>query len=233
MRSIAQFIGTIALFLAVSLTSTLQAQARVEDAEQLVVKSEFTIKNMWDHPEFSKYVRHYLRESKAVVVIPSMLKGGFLIGGEGGSGILMARGANNEWSYPAFLSIGSASFGLQFGGQASEMLLIVMTGRGLQAILDDQVQIGGEISGAIGPYGSGAEASTTSNMDADVIAYSISKGAFLGFNVEGTALVPRESLNREYYGQSVSPSEIVLKGVVGNPQADQLRQTLKDLMTKQ
>ena len=62
MRSIAQFIGTIALFLAVSLTSTLQAQARVEDAEQLVVKSEFTIKNMWDHPEFSKYVRHYLRE---------------------------------------------------------------------------------------------------------------------------------------------------------------------------
>ena len=201
------------------------------DAEELVTESEITVRKMWDHPDYADYVRHYLKQAKAVVVVPSMLKGGFIIGGEGGSGIIMARAQNNDWSYPAFLSVGSASIGFQIGGQSSEMLLIVMTGKGLQAILDDQVKVGGELTGAFGPYGGGASASTTTNMDADIIAYSIAKGVFVGASLEGTALIPRESLNREYYGRSVSPHEIVLNGVVGNPQADELRATLKRLVT--
>ena len=201
------------------------------DAEELVTEAEITVRKMWDHPDFAKYVRQYLKQAKAVVVVPSMLKGGFIIGGEGGSGIIMARAQNNDWSYPAFLSVGSASIGFQIGGQSSEMLLIVMTGKGLQAILDDQVKVGGEVTGAFGPYGSGTSASTTTNMDADIIAYSIAKGVFVGASLEGTALIPRESLNREYYGRSVSPHEIVLNGVVGNPQADELRATLKRLVT--
>jgi lipid-binding SYLF domain-containing protein len=111
-------------------------------------------------------------------------------------------------------------------------MLIIMTGKGLQAILDDQVQIGGEISGAVGPYGAGAEATTTSNLDADVIAYSIAKGAFIGVNIEGTALIPRDSLIREYYGTSVSPQSVVLDGSVGNPHADGLRATLQRLVSQ-
>ncbi|NMM44760.1 lipid-binding SYLF domain-containing protein [Rhodospirillaceae bacterium KN72] len=212
----------------------LAAPARAADkldAEELVTESEITVRKMWDHPDFSDYVRHYLKQAKAVVIVPSMLKGGFIIGGEGGSGIIMARAQNNDWSYPAFLSVGSASIGFQIGGQSSEMLLIVMTGKGLQAILDDQVKVGGELTGAFGPYGGGTSASTTTNMDADIIAYSIAKGVFVGASLEGTALIPRESLNRDYYGRSVSPHEIVLNGVVGNPQADELRATLKRLVT--
>lgn len=208
------------------------AQADKLDAEQLVSDAEYTVQRMWDHPEFSTYVRQYLRQAKAVVIIPTMLKGGFIIGGEGGTGVLMARAQTNQWSYPSFLSAGSASIGLQIGGQSSEMLLIVMTGRGLQAILDDQVQIGGEVSGAVGPYGSGAEAATTTNLDADIIAYSIAKGAFVGVNIEGTALVPRESMNADYYGHPATPSQIVLEGTVGNPQADSLRALLQKLVNQ-
>ncbi len=233
MQKLTRLAFTAFLFLAFIVGPGATAQAQKLDAEELVIKAEYTAKRMWDHPEFAKYVRNYLRQAKGVVIVPTLLKGGFFIGGEGGSGVLMARGQNNEWSYPSFLTLGSASFGLQFGGQSSEMLLIIMTGRGLEAILEDQVQIGGEISGAIGPYGSGAEATTTTNMNADVIAYSIAKGAFIGVNVEGSALIPRESLIRDYYGQTVTPRQVVLDGAVGNSQADSLRQTLKNFMTQQ
>ncbi|MBO6838025.1 MAG: lipid-binding SYLF domain-containing protein [Alphaproteobacteria bacterium] len=229
MRIIAAF--TLVLALAAALPYGT-ARADKLDAEQLVNDAEFTVKRMWDHPEFKDYIRTYLRRAKGVVVVPTLLKGGFIIGGEGGSGVLMARAQNNEWSYPSFVSVGSASIGLQIGGQTSELLLIIMTGRGLQAILDDQVQIGGELSGAIGPYGSSAEASTTTNLDADIIAYSISKGAFVGVNIEGTALVPRGSYIRSYYGQSVSPHAVVLEGKAGNPHADSLRATLKSLISQ-
>ncbi|MEQ8441080.1 MAG: lipid-binding SYLF domain-containing protein [Alphaproteobacteria bacterium] len=202
------------------------------DAEELVTESEITVRRMWDHPEFADYVRHYLRDARAVIVVPNLLKGGFLIGGEGGSGVLLARGQNNQWSYPSFVSLGSASIGLQFGGQSSEMLLIIMTGSGLEAVLDDQVQIGGELSGAVGPYGSGAEASTTTNLDADIIAYSISQGAFVGVNVEGTAIIPRESLIRDYYGRSVTPRQVVIDGAVGDSHAETLRATLQNLVSR-
>lgn len=225
-------VRTAALALTALLLFANPAAADKRDAEELVVQSEYTIQRMWDHPEFSRYIRQYLRQAKAVVIIPTMFKGGFIIGGEGGTGVLLARAQNNQWSYPAFLSAGSASVGLQIGGQASEMLLIVMTGRGLQAILDDQVQIGGELSGAVGPYGGGTEASTTTNLDVDVIAYSISKGVFVGVNVEGTALIARESLIRDYYGQVATPQQVVLEGAVGNPQADSLRETLRSLVSK-
>lgn len=208
------------------------ARAQLMDAEELVIQAEFTAKRMWDHKEFGEYVRAYMRRAKAVVIVPQMLKGGFFIGGEGGSGVLLARGDGNRWSYPSFLAVGSASFGLQFGGQSSQLMLLVMTGKGLEAILDDKVQLGGEINGAVGPYGAGAEATTTTNLDADVIAYSIAKGAFIGINIEGTALIPRDSLNQEYYGTPVTPRQVVLEGSVGNPQADGLRATLQRLVSQ-
>jgi len=227
------FKPALSLFLLIGLALPVQpASADRFDAEELVTESEITVRRMWDHPEFSEYVRQYMRQAKAVIIVPTLLKGGFLIGGEGGSGVLMARGHSNQWSYPSFVSLGSASFGLQIGGQTSEMLLIIMTGQGLEAVLDDQVQIGGELSGAVGPYGAGAEASTTTNLDVDVIAYSISQGAFIGVSVEGTAIIPRESLIRDYYGHPATPRQVVIDGTVGESHADQLRATLTSLVSQ-
>lgn len=229
MRAFRKMIG---LAFAGLLVLTSPAGAEPRDADELVIQAEYTIQRMWDHPEFSKYVRQYLRRAKAVVIVPDMFEGGFIIGGAGGTGLLLARGGADRWSYPAFLSTVSASAGLQIGGHASQMLLIIMTGRGLQAILNDRVQIGGALTGAVGPYGSGAEASITTNLDVDVISYSISSGLFVGVSIEGTVLIPRESLIRDYYGRAVTPREVVIEGAVGNPQADSLRETLRKLVSQ-
>ena len=221
---------SLAILVALTAMLGLTMPASADDklsAEEIVIESAFTIEKMREQEQFGPYFQRYLKDARAVVVVPTMLKGGFIIGGEGGSGVVMARAQNNDWSYPSFLSVGSASIGIQFGGQRSELVLLVMTNRGLEAILKDQVQIGGELNGAIGPYGAGAEASTTTNLDVDVLAYSIASGAFLGVGIEGTALVPRESYNRAYYGIDVSPQDIVYSGAVGNPHADALRETLR------
>lgn len=201
------------------------------NAQEIVTEAAFTVEKMGEQKDFGQYFTQYIKEAKAVVIVPTMLKGGFFVGGEGGSGVVLARATNNDWSYPSFVSVGSASIGFQFGGQRSELILLVMTNRGLQAILEDKVQIGGELNGAVGPYGAGTEASTTTNLDVDVLSYSVASGAFLGVGIEGTAIVPRESYNSAYYRTNVTPYDIIYNGAVGNPHADTLRATLRRVAT--
>ena len=204
-----------------------EAAEDMKTAKEIVSEAVFTAEKMRNHPEFSSYVKGYMKKAKGVVVFPQILKGGFFLGGEGGSGVLLARAEDGRWSYPTFVGMGSASFGLQIGAQASELMLIVLTGKGLEAILDDKVTIGGEINGAIGPYGAGAEASTTANLNADVIAYSVTKGAFIGVSIEGAAVFPREALNAAFYGSNdASPKSVVIDGKFANATADPLREEL-------
>lgn len=204
-----------------------EAADNLKNANEIVSKAVFTAEKMRNHKEFGAYVKGYMKKAKGVVVFPQILKGGFFVGGEGGSGVLLAKAEDGRWSYPSFVGMGSASFGLQVGAQASELMLIVLTGEGLEAILDDKVTIGGEINGAVGPYGAGAEASTTANLNADVIAYSVSKGVFIGVSIEGAAVFPRESLNAAFYGTNdASPKSVVVDGKFANPAADRLREEL-------
>lgn len=199
----------------------------MKTAKEIVSEAVFTAEKMRNHKEFASYVKGYMKKAKGVVIFPEIIKGGFFLGGEGGSGVLLAKADDGRWSYPTFVGMGSASFGLQIGAQASELMLIVLTGKGLEAILDDKVTIGGEINGAIGPYGAGAEASTTANLNADVIAYSITKGAFIGVSIEGAAVFPRESLNAAFYGTNdASPKSVVVDGKFANSVADPLRDEL-------
>ena len=202
------------------------------EAAELVTEAAFTLEKVWNHKDTGQFVQRYLREAEAVIIVPTLLKGGFLVGGEGGTGVLMAKADNGAWSYPAFYSLGSASIGLQVGAQSSEMLLLIMTGKGLEAILEDQVKVGGELRGAVGPYGAGLDASSSSAVDVDVLSYAVSKGAFIGANIQGTVIYPRESLNEDYYGRRVGPEDVVLQGRVANPQADDLRRMLADYASR-
>ena len=216
----------LAALVALALSSPVAADDKTS-ASELVEEARFTVAKMADHPRHSDKIRELLGRAKAVFVVPQLLKGGFILGGEGGSGVLLARAENGEWSYPAFYSMGSGSIGFQFGAQASEVLLLVMTGKGLAAILENKVQLGGEISAAAGPVGEGLGAGTTTNMDADVLSYSLDKGAFLGFSVEGAVIFPAEDYNAAYYGnEAANGNSIVLNGQHHNPQADKLRQLL-------
>lgn len=204
-----------------------EAADNLKTANEIVAKAVFTAEKMRNHKDFASYVRGYMKKAKGVVIYPQILKGGFFLGGEGGSGVLLAKAEDGRWSYPSFVGMGSASFGLQIGAQSSELMLIILTGKGLEAILDDKVTIGGEINGAVGPYGAGAEASTTANMNADVIAYSVAKGVFIGVSIEGAAVFPREALNAAFYGTNdASPKSVVVDGKFANAAADPLREAL-------
>lgn len=198
------------------------------DQEELVSDALRTVDMLVQSHDTGPYVRNYLQQAKAVLILPAMLKGAFFVGAEGGTGVLLARG-NGGWSYPAFYVVGSGSFGLQLGGQASQMMLIIMTDKALTAVLDGKVKLGADLSAAMGPVGVGAEAATTINMGADIYSYSLAKGAYLGASVEGAVVYHREQWNFAYYDPSATPRGIVLDGRYANPQADPLRNRLSEI----
>jgi SH3 domain-containing YSC84-like protein 1 len=195
------------------------------DQQEIVDKAKMTIDNFnadKDYPEF----KNVLHRAKGVLVFPSLIKAGFFIGGEGGSGILAARRADGGWSYPAFYTIGSGSFGLQIGVQDSEVILALMTDKGLEQVMKSEVKLGADASVAAGPKGAGVEAATTANLGADILSYAKGKGAYAGATVEGSVIAGREEWNAAYYGQKLPVQDIVLHNKVKNDGAEALRAAL-------
>jgi lipid-binding SYLF domain-containing protein len=166
--------------------------------------------------------REQVRKAKAVLIVPRLIKAGFIIGGSGGSGTLLALDdKTGTWSYPAFYTMGSGSFGLQIGGAADQVVLLVMTKKGLDSLLSSSFKLGADASVAAGPTGQGKAAAT-----ADILAYARSKGAFGGLTVEGSVIKIRDEWNKTYYGQTVRPLDILVLHKVVNTQADPLRQAV-------
>ena len=119
--------------------------------------------------------------------------------------------------------MGSVSFGLQIGGQSSEAVLLIMTQRGLDSIINDQVKLGADISAAAGPVGIGTEASTTTATGADIYVYSLNKGLFIGAALEGAVIAKRKDWNQVFYKGTYTPTQIVRENRASNPDADPLR----------
>jgi lipid-binding SYLF domain-containing protein len=162
-----------------------------------------------------------------VLVVPSLIKGGFILGAEGGSGVLLARDARGQWSGPAFYTLGTGSIGLQAGVQDSEVILVIVTEKGLNAILDKSFKLGADASVAAGPIGgAGVAAATTAGLGADIYAFARTRGAFAGISLEGTAVVRREAWNKAYYGKAVDPRAILIQRQLSSPGADRLRRAL-------
>lgn len=222
-----------AALMTLGLGAGLVGTARASDADtaqELVDEAAWTVQSILSNKNFKGRIDPYLAKAKAVMIFPSYLKAGLIVGGEGGSGVLLGRAANGEWSYPAFFNMGGGSFGLQIGGQKSELMLVFMTTKGLDAVMKNRVTVGGDISAAVGPLGEGYEAQTTTNLDADILSYRVNEGAFIGASIEGAAIWERDSLNRAYYGwDGVTARAIVFNGDHRNPAADKLRETLTQL----
>ncbi len=217
------------VLLAVTLALPNAAAAEAESTE-IVVKAQFTVQKILKDPDVGPTVRRLMKDAKAVLIFPNVLKAAFFIGGEGGSGVLLARGANGNWSYPAFFTLGAASFGIQIGGQSSEVMLLIMTNKGITSVVDTSVKLGADLSVAAGPIGVGAEASTTTNLGADIYSFSRNQGAYFGASFEGAIIGAREDWNTEYYKSAeAKPHAIIFDGKFANPQADALRKTLAEL----
>lgn len=213
--------------LGISLLNTGAFGSDQTDAETLVDKATTVINGFAADPDLN-WFREKVKEAKAVLIVPQSIKGAFFVGGSGGSGVLVSHGsASSEWGYPAFYTIGSLSIGLQFGGEASEVILLVMSDRGMEKLLTSSFKLGADITLAAGPVGGGAAAQT-----ADVLSYARSKGAFAGISLDGAIVKTKDKFNEAYYGKPLSPTDILVRKSVTNPHADKLRQSIATVTEK-
>ena len=207
------------------MTATGSAALAASDQQDLIEHARITLDDLHRDKEFGNGAE-LLRRAKGVLIVPSLIKGGFFLGGEGGTGVLLTRTGAHDWSYPAFYTLASASFGLQIGGEEAELIVFALTEKGLQAFMKDQFKIGAQAGLAIVTLGSTAEASTTSALNADLVVWSSASGAYAGLTLNGSIIKPRDSWNTAYYGHAVSPAAIVNRHAAKNHGADGLRTTL-------
>lgn len=165
-----------------------------------------------------------MRQARAVLIVPKLLKGGFVVGGEGGNGVLMAHNRGG-WSDPAFYALGSASFGLQVGLEQSELVMIIMTQKGLDGILRDQFKIGAQAGISVVTLGSGVEGAIGGASPPDIVVWSSSTGLYGGLTVDGSIIKSRPNLDSEFYGRRVTPRD-VLFGHGGSARAAALRREM-------
>ena len=166
-----------------------------------------------------------LDKAECVIVLPSVMKAAFIVGGSYGRGVMTCRSGpefNGPWSAPALMALEGASVGFQIGGQATDFVLLVMNKRGANSILTSQVKLGGDIAAAAGPKGRNAAASTDVTMRAEVLSYSRSRGLFAGVSLEGSTLRPDGDAQARIYGQGVSAKEIVINSSIHAPASAKL-----------
>jgi lipid-binding SYLF domain-containing protein len=182
------------------------APARADQADVLN-QAMVTVDRMKTDPMFGPS-RQFLRSAKAVLIVPRLLKGGFIFGAEGGDGVLVAR-LGHRWSGPAFYTLGSASFGLQIGLQQARFVMFIMTDRALRAVEASKFTFGGAAGLTVISLGAGVQAATSANLTGDIIVWSASKGAYGGLTLQGSVLAPKSDWNAKFYGRPLSAPEIL------------------------
>ncbi len=222
-----QFIALLLVILSFALApAAASADNTRQKAESLVRQATETIGFFSSDDHYDGLWKQAAR-AKAIIVIPENIKAGFLFGGSGGTAVMIARNDDGSWSGPTFLSVGSFSFGLQAGGQVSEIVLLAMTNRGKERLLSTSAKLGADVSIAAGPLGGGAEVKT-----ADILAYARSRGLYGGLTVEGSVLDVKTKWNRAYYGADISAYDVVYRGVEDNPASLPLRRAAARLSSR-
>jgi lipid-binding SYLF domain-containing protein len=163
-----------------------------------------------------------LEKAECVIVIPSMTKVAVGLGGSYGRGAMVCRTGktfNGPWGAPAMYSLEGGSFGLQLGGESTDVVLLVMNNRGAEALLSSKVKLGANMSAAAGPKGRNAEASTDVTLRAEILSYSRARGLFAGVSLEGTSLRPDDDASEQVYGRKLTARSIVMGDRVGVPES--------------
>jgi lipid-binding SYLF domain-containing protein len=214
-----QFQLVIILSAALMLSQPTLARANDrEEATQIVEKSCMTVDNFAHDKNFEAF-KDLLKKAKAVVIAPSLLKGAFVLGVSGGNAVAMVRNEKTgRLSEPAFYTIGGVSYGLQIGGESSEVILLAMTDRGANALLENSLKLGADVGVAAGPFGLGVQAASA-NLSADVLSFSRSKGLYGGISFDGAVIAVRESLNQAFYNDPrISSTDILIRNSGRNPE---------------
>ncbi len=163
-----------------------------------------------------------LDKARCVVVMPSVLKAAFLVGGSYGRGTMVCRTGKDftgPWGAPAMYALEGGSIGLQIGGEATDFVLLVMNDRGAGSLLHTKVKLGADATAAAGPKGRSASAETDAYMRAEILSYSRARGAFAGISLDGSTLRPDEEANRKLYGESAKAATIITESELIAPVA--------------
>lgn len=197
------------------------AASTTSKQQSLVDQATFAVQSAFVDSKVHSHASRMLSETKAVVVCPDVTKMSLIFGGSGGQCVLLARGANNSWSNPAFYRLSAGSFGLQAGYQHSQLFFFITTQKALLSLMDHEYSFDASAAAAFGNDGSG-----TQNTPKEVYAMQKSNGVFAGASLGGSKLKPDNAANRAYYNQIVGPEDIVIHMQVNNTAADPLRRVV-------
>jgi lipid-binding SYLF domain-containing protein len=203
------------------------AQAQQSEQQQLVTRARLVLDSFLSDPKFQD-VRVYVQNAYAVLIMPEVLKAGFLLGVNYGNGVLLVRDPQSgQWGDPAFYTLGGGSVGLQVGMQSSDMIFTIMNEEAVKKLLAHGVKFGADAGVAAGPLGAQVGTATTTNLGEDVYVWGRSAGLFGGFWLDGTMLMPKNEWNQAYYGRPIQPEEIVRqRQLVASAEVSALHNTL-------
>ena len=205
-KSAARLIAVLAFVMTGLAGQPAQAQS---EQQQLVERSRLVLDAFLSDPQFED-VRVYVQNAYAVLIMPQVLKAGFLLGANYGTGVLLAREPQSgAWGDPAFYGMGGGSIGLQIGLQFSDMIFTIMNQGALDKLLAHGLKFGADAGVAAGPLGAQVGAGTTTHLGEDIYAWGMSQGLFGGFWLDGTMLLPKNDWNQAFYGRPIQPEEIV------------------------
>lgn len=214
----------------VVLISTASAFAANDDREEDRVKDAGTVmKEILNIPD--DIPLDLLDKAECVIILPSVKKGAFGIGGSYGRGVMICRGGEHykgPWGAPALYALEGVSIGFQLGGEATDFVLLVMNPKGAESLLHSKVKLGADASAAAGPKGRTAEGATDIVMNAEILSYSRSKGLFAGVSLEGSTLRSDGGANENLYGKKLTAKEIIREGKVAIPPSAQELVSLLD-----
>jgi lipid-binding SYLF domain-containing protein len=209
-------------------SSTTAIAADRDRLQGMVEKARITLNDFMRDPIYA-WLHDNIKHAEGVLIFPQVIKGGFIFGGSGGTGVFLARDKETgDWSEPAFYTIGSVTFGLQIGGESAEVIMLAMTPKAVDSLLSSSFKLGGDASVALGPIGGGAKAQADlPSVTADFLTFVKGKGLYAGLNLEGAVIAVRDGMNAAYCGRDVKPTDIVVKNGCSNRGADQLREALR------
>jgi SH3 domain-containing YSC84-like protein 1 len=207
-----------ALLLAMVAALLSSAASAQSDQRKLVSAATFTLSGFLNDPDM-RWLKSNFNRAKAVLIAPTITKAGFIIGGSGGRALVLARDEKTgKWVGPAFYVLATGSVGFQAGVSVSETVSLVMTEKGLNSLLSSSFKFGGDVSVAAGPIGTGAQ----SDLVADFVSFSRSKGIYGGLSLDGTVASTADTWNRLYYGKAVTAPDILIRESVHQKQANEL-----------
>lgn len=185
------------------------------EAQVLVDQARITLSDFRHDPRMG-WFRKAMRDAKGVLVVPNMVKGGFMFGGSGGTGVFFTKNTvTGLCKGPAFYNMGSVTFGLQAGLEKAEVVIFAMNDAAVTAMLSPQFKLGADASAALGPIGKGA-AGQAGLPASSFIVFSKNKGVYGGLTVDGTIVTVNRDYNLTYYGKNVDPTDILVSGASGN-----------------